>query len=67
MLHEHWRKMEGIGEQVATAGRVLGVADGRDDLVLALSCAFWAAQGMVGVMAGRTANRVPEFSASAWT
>jgi hypothetical protein len=70
VLHELRRELEGIAEQVTPAGRVLGVADGRDDLVLALSYAVWALNGPVGVFAARAQMRgtlAPTPSAKAWT
>lgn len=56
VLQELKREMEGIAETVSAGGRVLGVADGRDDLVLALSYGVWATNGPVGVVAARAAS-----------
>jgi hypothetical protein len=69
VLHELRREMEGIAEQVSAAGRVLGVADGGDDLVLALSYSIWALNGALGVVAGRGwrgTQRRPVPSAAGW-
>lgn len=70
VLQELKREMQGIAETVTPAGRVLGVADGRDDLVMSLAYGVWALGGPVGVMAARDRSRWGQRSAPsplAWT